>query len=352
MSNDTSLIIQNQTPEQFKKNHNELITFVKSQLKEAKNIANGEGGDWGIIPYTKNKSLLKPGAEKLLKLFGFTAKFELVKEIEDWDKKFIYYRYKCVITHAASGTFIADAVRSCNNKERKHANKDVYDVANTIEAIAQKRALVAATVQATMASEIFDADVSENDEEAPNKGVTEAEDPRRVRIFGGLYGKASARGLSGDWLHEAAKRRFGIKESLTELSNEKLEEFSELIIEYYEEVPKGEKPKRREVAVAPTPVTEVTEEEVAAGTLTIESIAEKRDLVAATEVEEVDLDEVEKGLEAKEKEAEVVKCYQDQKPIPEIRNTDSPYFCSKECQDLYYPEKSVKQGIFNMTKSA
>lgn len=254
------------TAAEFKNTRNDLIKFVKSQLKEAKNIANGESGDYGVIPYTKKMSLLKPGAEKLLKLFGFTAKMELVKEIEDFPNKLVLYKYRCVITHAASGTFIADAIRSCNNREKKHASKDVYDVANTVESIAQKRALVAATVQATMASEIFDADVSENDDVAPNRTVTEEEDPHRNNIFSSLYGNASRRGMSNEWLHAAAKKKFNV-DSLKDLSNTQLEELRDGIIEYYEEVATGEKPKRYTV----TPIV-LVEEAVTTPTEVVEKL--------------------------------------------------------------------------------
>lgn len=244
MSEDKALVLGGElSPQEFQDRRNTVINFVKSQLKEAKDISRGDGGDYGVIPYTSKKSLLKPGAEKLLKLFGFVAKMELVKEVEDFASNLVMYKYRCVITHAATGTFISDAVRSCNNKEKKHSTKNVYDVANTIESIAQKRALVAATVQATMASEIFDADISDNDEEAPNRTVTKEEDPRRVGIFSKLYGAANKRGLSNDWLHAVAKKKYGITESLNELSNFRLEDLTENIIEFYDEVKKGESPR-------------------------------------------------------------------------------------------------------------
>lgn len=243
--NQLAVIPENQlTNAQFAKQHNQIVKFVKDQLRESKNIAGGESGDYGIIPYTKKKSLLKPGAEKLLKLFGLAADNVCIKEVEDWDKRFVMYKYKCTITHIASGKVIASATRSCNNKEKKHSTKDVYDVANTIESVAQKRALVAATVQATMASEIFDADVSEHDEEAPNRSVTQDEDPRRARVRMGLYGVAGRHGWDDDWIHRAIKKKWGF-ESLTECSNDQIEELKEFIEEKYEEVEKGEKPKLR-----------------------------------------------------------------------------------------------------------
>lgn len=330
MNTELTTIKQSLSEQEFKESRNGLIKFVKSQLKEAKDIGNGGSGDYGIIPYTKKMSLLKPGAEKLLKLFGFTAHFELVKEIEEWDKRFVYYRYRCVITHAASGTFIADAVRSCNSKEKKHSTKDVYDVANTIESVAQKRALVAATVQATMASEIFDADVSESDDEAPKRTVTKEEDPRRNRLFASLYKSSSNRGLDDNWLHKAAKKRFNIIESLTEISNNQIEELTELVCEHYEEVEKGEAPKLKNQVTLPT-IKEVSEEEVNRIMKPLEQA-------------------VEKLIEVTDQEENKINCYQCDKVVPEERDTTSPYFCSSECQNKYYPNKKDEKTRFQFKK--
>lgn len=232
------------TDGQFKKSHNDLAKFVKTQLRETKSLPNNKisSGDYGVIPYTNKKSLLKPGAEKLLKLFGLTAHMEQVKEIEDFEHGLVLYKYRCTITHASTGTYIADAVRSCNNKEAKHRTKDVYDVANTIESIAQKRALVAATVQATMASEIFDADVSDNDEEGPGETVTKEEDPKRARVTMGLYGTAARYGWNDKWIHTAIKKKWNF-DSLTQCSNDQIEELKEMIMEKYVEVLEGDTPQ-------------------------------------------------------------------------------------------------------------
>lgn len=362
MSDEQSLaLVQPQlTPAQFKKNHEDLAKFVKTQLREAKNMQGGDSGDYGIIPFTKKMSLLKPGAEKLLKLFGFVATFELVKEIEDWDKRFIYYRYRCTIKHGPTGTFIADAVRSCNNKEKKHANKDVYEVANTIESVAQKRALVAATVQATMASEIFDADVSENEETAPNKPITKEEDPRRVKVTSALYGTATRHGLDDSWIHKAAKKKFGV-ESLSELSNTQLEEITEAINEFYEEVPKGEKPILKKQASQPETENsgEVMEGEIMADTGNQET---------------VDLDEVDKALPADTPEETTTEEATDTNvgtPMRDPSDCGNPEcdkgvdgkrakarpgdpWCSDECKEEYYPDlkKKPSRFAFNREESA
>lgn len=241
---DTSLTVVNEiTPQEFKAKHEALVKFVKGQLKESTNIAGGTSGDYGVIPYTKTKALLKPGAEKLLKLFGFSAKLELVDKVEDWEKGFLFYRYKCTVTHIASGAFIADATRSCTNKEKKHASKGVYDAANTIEAIAQKRALVAATVQATMASEIFDADVSDSEDVAPNKTVTKDEDPRRLKVMGAYFAAADSRGFTQEQAKGAAHRKLEI-ESLKEATTGQIEELTSELISTFRVVGAGEKPQK------------------------------------------------------------------------------------------------------------
>jgi len=56
-----------------------------------------EGTDYGIIPGTDKKTLLKPGAEKLTALFHCVPRFKVVKEIEDWDRGLFYYRVRCLI---------------------------------------------------------------------------------------------------------------------------------------------------------------------------------------------------------------------------------------------------------------
>lgn len=238
-------IVDPVTPAQFKKNHDTLIKFVKSTLKEAKNIQGGDAGDYGVIPYTKKKTLLKPGAEKLLKLFGFAATFELIKEVEDWEKGFTYYRYKCTITHIASGKFIADAIRSANSKEPQvlKQGKSVYETANAVQAKAQKRALVAATTQATMASEIFDADVSDTEDVAPNGPSKKDDDPRRIRVMGAYFAAARDRGFSTEAAKNAAHRKFNV-ESMTEITTRQVEELTSELIATFRHVGDGNKPEK------------------------------------------------------------------------------------------------------------
>jgi hypothetical protein len=237
----------------FRNSHNELISFVAKQLREAKNISKGDPGDYGIIPGTKKKTLLKPGAEKLAKFFGLVPSYEKIKEIEDFDKGFVFYKYRCILTHFSTGKSAGDAIRSSNNKESSfiRQGKSVYELSNNVEAKAQKRALVAAVVQATMASEIFDADISENEEEAPNRSITKEEDPRRNQLTMRLYGTAKEHGWTDEWIHTAIKKKWMVP-SLTNLSNEQIEELTEFIVTKYSPVEKGQKPVLRELPKAVT----------------------------------------------------------------------------------------------------
>ena len=182
------------------------------------------GVDYGIIPGTGGKdakpSLLKPGAEKLVSLFGLTPRGTLVERIEDWTgadhggETFLYYIYRTGLWRG--DLLIAEADGSCNSWEKKYRyrkaqrtcpkcgaaaiqaskfgeggfycfnkiggcgakfgpsdasilsqesgqmkNPDIPELANTILKMAQKRALVAATLVAVNASEFFTQDIED-----------------------------------------------------------------------------------------------------------------------------------------------------------------------------------------------
>lgn len=175
-----------------------------------------------------NSTLLKPGAEKLLMFFGLRPRFEAIQTIEDWTGKnydgepFFYYHQKCILYR--DGEIMAEGDGSCNSRESKYRyrkgerlcpkcqqpnirkskdggwycwaktggcgatfrdgdqaiegqqtarvlNADIADQANTILKMAQKRALVAATLIGVNASEYFTQDV----EDLPHPESTEAE---------------------------------------------------------------------------------------------------------------------------------------------------------------------------------
>lgn len=179
------------------------------------------GRDYGAIPGTDKNTLLKPGAEKLCSLFGLTPRFPIVDKAEDWTgerhggEPFFYYLVKCSLWRGDH--LIAEGDGSCNSWEKKYRwreeqrkcpqceqaaiikgkkeygggwlcfkkkggcgakfkdgdasiegqtvgaipNPDICDLPNTILKMAQKRALVGATLIAVNASEFFTQDIED-----------------------------------------------------------------------------------------------------------------------------------------------------------------------------------------------
>jgi hypothetical protein len=173
-----------------------LREFVSSQLVQAsfedQRSEHYGSGDFGIIPGTKKKTLLKPGAEKLLRLFRLGARFELVDKVIDHDRNFAMFTYKCIVYSLTNDKIIAECDGSVNSQEKKYATKTewrevpgskpikevivnpIYEILNTLQKMAQKRALLAATIIATGASEYFTQDMHELKDNAAAKGKFKA----------------------------------------------------------------------------------------------------------------------------------------------------------------------------------
>lgn len=192
------------------------ITTIKDLVKKGMH----DGYDYGVIPGTGNKkTLLQPGAEKLSKFFGLTPKYTLLKEIEDFKGGFIYYKYKCELVHFKTGNHAGETERSSNNKEKAFSRDSIFDVANKVQAKAQKRAFVAAVRNATMASEIFfEGADSEDNEDAPGKPVTQEEDPGRIALLRKFFAAAKERGYDEEKIKSMLKAKFKV-DSVTKISN-------------------------------------------------------------------------------------------------------------------------------------
>ncbi len=190
--------------------YNTVVEFVRTVMRE--------GIDYGRIPGTDKPTLLKPGAEKLCTLFGLACRFDLVRSVEDWDgsqnegEPFFYYLYRCQLWRGDA--ILSEGDGSCNSFEQKYryreaqrrcpscgaaaiikgkeeygggwlcfkkkggcgmkfadedaeitsqpvgrvANENIADQVNTIQKMAQKRALIAATLLAVNGSEFFTQD--------------------------------------------------------------------------------------------------------------------------------------------------------------------------------------------------
>jgi len=175
-------------PAEVLRSQEEARALVQETLKE--------GRDYGKIPGVDKPSLLKPGAERLNLAFGCAVRFRLVtSEVEHdrpvpWRKtKAIYegpkgnrrktgeevtegasvglYRYvfEAEIVHRESGQVVASCVASCSSMESKYIDRP-RDSENTIIKMAEKRALVGATLLAYGLSEQFTQDVEDLPREA------------------------------------------------------------------------------------------------------------------------------------------------------------------------------------------
>jgi len=183
-----------------------------------------EGQHFGKVPGTDKNTLLKPGAEMLTTFFGLSPRFEVVRETLDWTgaqhngEAFFYFQYRCQLWRGE--LLVGEGLGSCNSWEKKYryrsagaacpscnaaaiarssypprgapegtpngwyckeckanfahddprvanqgagqvANPNPADLVNTIDKMAQKRALVAATLIAVNASEFFTQDLED-----------------------------------------------------------------------------------------------------------------------------------------------------------------------------------------------
>ncbi len=263
--------------------------------------------DYGLIPGTKNKSLWQPGAEKLASFFGLVPKFELVKEVEILEaiNKFVYYKYKCTLTHFKTGKLVGEVERSCNSRERSKANtgKSVFDLINTCQAIAQKRAFVAAVRVATMASDFFVSDIS-NGSTGP---ATVASDSTRVNQISKLHAVAGPRGFNEENLHKVIFVMYNVR-SITELTGNQINELTERLTQEFKIAGKDNNPERFVPKIVSAEVVKV--------------IIKK------------------KTKEEKPYKSEPKMCAQCKKKPADISGKTKGY-CSPKCQDKYYPIKKT-----------
>jgi hypothetical protein len=213
------------------KRREEIVEFAKQVLKENE--------DFGVIPGTNSKPVLfKPGAEKLCYFFGLEPAFQQVEADHDWmgerhgGEPFFYIRYLCQLRRgervvgAGEGSsnsweakyrwrqggrkcpqcgqeaiiagkegfgggwvcwkkkngcgaqFKSDDAAITGQSVGRIPNPDVFDQVNTIQKMAQKRALVQAVLIGTGASEFYTQDL---EDAGPLEGPGSAEKAAEVR---------------------------------------------------------------------------------------------------------------------------------------------------------------------------
>lgn len=175
--------------ERIKERISQLQQFIRSYMVKDE--------DYGIIPGTPKPTLLKPGAEKLCDVYGFSKRFEVTNRVEDWQNGFFHYEVKALLTNKRTGFLEAEGLGSCNSREKRYSdrwvterklpegtsrdtlvrreregrygtyyeylvkNDDTYTLVNTVLKMAKKRALVDAVLSATRTSGMFTQDLED-----------------------------------------------------------------------------------------------------------------------------------------------------------------------------------------------
>lgn len=187
----------------------DLIAQVRT-IQEVMRAVMKKDEHYGIIPGTGDKpTLLKPGAEKLCLLFRLKAGYEILPGSEASDS-FIRFIIRCSLIHIPTGQVWGEGIGTCNSHEAKYRYRStntgqpvpkeywetrdpailggpqfkarkvsgeggparwvIYeqiehdnpmDFDNTIVKMAEKRALAAAVLNATAASDIFTQDLDD-----------------------------------------------------------------------------------------------------------------------------------------------------------------------------------------------
>lgn len=99
------------------------VDDVHARLRELKRFIDGvfeEGVHYGKIPETDRPMIFKPGVELLLQIHSLGNRLETVKEIEDWEGGFFYYRIKAIIFDKRRGNDVCEGLGSCSSKETKY----------------------------------------------------------------------------------------------------------------------------------------------------------------------------------------------------------------------------------------
>ena len=194
-----------------------------------------KGQDYGsAFPGSDKPTLLKPGAEKLVRLLGLSDHY-VIDAIKDYEKPLFAFQINCSLIHIESGKVVASGLGECNSMEAKYRwrqgarvcpqcrkeaiiksrpeygggwlcwekkggcnftwaagdpviedqevgrveNEDIYSSVNTILKIAKKRSLVDAALSVGRLSGIFDQDLEDLDLDETDPNIVDAEPPRQ-----------------------------------------------------------------------------------------------------------------------------------------------------------------------------
>jgi hypothetical protein len=198
-----------------------------------------EGTDFAVIPNTDRPSLLKPGAERIMWAFNCGAHYEILDKEIDHDREVTYqtrdgrtltsvglYRFivLCRLVSRASKQCIGTGIGSASTLESKYVSRP-RDLENTVLKMAQKRALVAAVLNAFALSGRFTQDV----EDMPSEALqTPSPQERFVKATGRLHGNWKQKEKFA--LFKALKRTLKTHEAVAEFA-ERARDAKEVLLE-------------------------------------------------------------------------------------------------------------------------
>ena len=162
---------------------NEFQKLVKHHL-----VPGADYSKEGLFGKGSKPSLLKAGAEKIMTLVGCRPQYDILTEIEDFDIPRFYYKVRCQMVHMKTGQIWGDGIGSCNSDEKRYtwnayAKKkrpfEFSDV-NTIQKMAQKRAMVQAVLTLGRLSNLFIQDI-EDYQDHPNSTESQRQTQRQAK---------------------------------------------------------------------------------------------------------------------------------------------------------------------------
>ena len=170
--------------------------FVKKDLKS------GINGDYAIIPDTKKYSLLKPGAEKLMRLYGLGVRLQCILRDLDKYENFAMFIYQAEVYHIKTGAVVAQCEGTANNLESKYESQKAFNILNTLMKMAQKRAVVGAVILAVGASDYFTQDEDEIQTQQPKRQTVDSSKFEQSTTSDGSYVIQAAKKFKGQRIEE------------------------------------------------------------------------------------------------------------------------------------------------------
>lgn len=161
--------------------------------------------DFGVIPGTKQPSLYKAGAEKVVMSYGLLQHYSIETKHESFeaDRPMFYFLVKCELVKISPDGkeyVFTTGYGSANTNERRNGRNSAYDSANSCIKMAQKRALVAAAISISGMSGLFTQDMENdsfvNDNVAALSATNRAEAPITRKQMNLIYAKAGNLGLT------------------------------------------------------------------------------------------------------------------------------------------------------------